>query len=61
MSIWNVIICISRDGDTSYNSEDFLLEIEHFNTMIYNREKQIHENSVKVRYKPKKAIGISKA
>jgi hypothetical protein len=40
-----------RDGDASYNSEDFLLEIEHFNTIVFNREKQIHENSIKVSYK----------
>lgn len=31
-----------------FNAEDFLLEIEHLNRLINNREKQIQVDSLKV-------------
>lgn len=37
-----------RNADISMNTDDFLSEIEHFNAMIEQREKQIQENSFKV-------------
>jgi hypothetical protein len=45
-----------RDSDTSYNIEDFLLEIEHLNTMINNRENQVQANSFKVRIENNNSI-----
>ncbi len=36
------------DPNTSYNADDFLLEIEHLNTQINNREKQMQSDTFKV-------------
>ncbi|CAF2378948.1 unnamed protein product [Rotaria sp. Silwood2] len=41
---------IFKDPNASYNMEDFLLEIEHFNTLMYSRETQINTNLLKVCY-----------
>ncbi|CAF0925933.1 unnamed protein product [Rotaria sordida] len=51
---------IFEDPNASYNTEDFLLEIEHFNTLMYSREKQIQTNSPKYPgLSPGKPISIS--
>jgi hypothetical protein len=37
-----------RNSNTSYNADDFLLEIEHLNIQINNREKLMQSDSFKV-------------
>ena len=39
---------MNRNSNTSYNADDFLLEIEHLNIQIDNREKLIQSDSFKV-------------
>ncbi|CAF5200546.1 unnamed protein product, partial [Rotaria magnacalcarata] len=41
---------IFEDPNASYDTEDFLLEINHFNTLMKTREKQIQTSSFKVCY-----------
>jgi hypothetical protein len=41
---------MDRDPNTQYNADDFLLEIEHLNTQINNREKQMQSDTFKVRF-----------
>ena len=38
----------SSNSNTSYNTDDFLLEIEHLNMQINNREKQMQSGAFKV-------------
>lgn len=41
-------IYLNRNANTSYNTDDFLLEIEHLNIQINNREKQMQSDTFKV-------------
>ncbi|CAF3916501.1 unnamed protein product [Rotaria sp. Silwood2] len=51
---------IFKDPNASYNMEDFLLEIEHFNTLMYSRETQINTNLLKYPcLSPAKSMSIS--
>jgi hypothetical protein len=43
-----IIFYMISDPNTSYNADDFLLEIEHLNTQINNREKQMQSDTFKV-------------
>ncbi|CAF3353765.1 unnamed protein product [Rotaria sp. Silwood1] len=51
---------IFEDPNASYDTEDFLLEVEHFNRLMYSREKQIQTNSLKYPcLSPAKPMSIS--